>query len=1343
MSNNDGDRKKKKKSKHKDDNPSGPQTIRSYKVTEEPDGTLVCNCPEFRATGKVCTEILAVRLSIEFGPPGPYFAVADKSHLDEPAAKGKKKPAKVTGGKARGSDKRGQHPLADHRVERDYEDFLGRLDKGWAPFDSDSEEFTDPDLETQPKKKKKSGEPKKPTHNRVSAGRPVVSTPLHPGRSSVSPTKFNHKPGPKGKAKNSLLPALPAASRMSALKFTNDSDDSYDEAIPESYKPLPAGNFTDNQKEGFVAGVNFTPEEFDLAGLDRKRWNSVNYTLRHDEAIEMADLVEATSLTIGSAILVLGPSLDHEAEQLQDIDWLTSDAEPIDHTGASVLKNAWLHSQSTSLKKILAFRYDPARVHWLLFEIDLSTEEMICYEPLSQHGEALDMAGLVLIAKFFKPGRAGNKPQLDSIPFSYKVKCLGIQPDGASCGFWMATTAFLIICGIPITKPIVKILKALTPVNIKEHWKWMLTAFRVEEQGLGVEAANNFLRPFGHGFSEDKWRCVARRPEWISRFNPEIFQQDMAQHIRDPDDPANHSTNMLSEKELELLIQDLDKESRSLTFGHESLHAEDLRRFMDGWANDEVINMFVSVLNHSHQPAVHPHFASAFGLCKVLQARQDADGSAQTIEQELADFDVLKTFLIPVNEPRNVHWLLLGINFESKTISVYDSWPAARGTSDEDVSGHLQPVGLSVLAAQIISSASQGKLNFAGQEWDTRRVSVPSQNNSNDCGFFVIMFILHLVHWGALNPPDCPPILTFSAKNMHKMRIILASAVAVWCASRNSRDIENLSQNSIEQATRPQSPATSDKNHISDIATDEKGPALWTESLIQQEAQVQTDAAAGTLSVDETRNSYSPVPSSVDGEDFLPELEEEEPDVQTDIYGDGENEEDVFSSLTSLDSPWAMQASLGSPDAERVNAEGVNPAPCQILGSHTNSCLERISPGRWSAPSLHKANSSPARITCTIDNNVFRRRRHPTTSNGRHDTRLPAVAQPANLNAGEGAAIALRRWVLRRDCMPSTHDVASPDPISVHDVSSPVTSTAMRVPAACAPHIRMRFVNAVPPHHHVAATAAFLLLASHSLHPPHRTKARLHFLTSLPCSINALSPLRPTANAAYPLPQSTEPNVSLGQRALVSPGGAGFHCLWGMDAPRFCGARNSGGSLPMPVLCVRQYHLFLSPTALFPGCVTAASSLLPAPVSPQGPRLRLPIHGFPRYTRASPALPRGRVTTAPLLFICRRARPVYVDEPSPSPSTPTPVYTADPTRLALLVPVPFPFPLPESATAARARLFESDEGEDEEDSGHWEGERDGEGSEHGWNGPVCEVAFPETPMYTREERPRLVGRRRA
>jgi hypothetical protein len=106
--------------------------------------------------------------------------------------------------------------------------------------------------------------------------------------------------------------------------------------------------------------VNFTPEEFDLAGLDRKRWNSVNYTLRHDEAIEMADLVEATSLTIGSAILVLGPSLDHEAEQLQDIDWLTSDAEPIDHTGAVSRTHHFLYHHATELFQSLLFLTSPS-----------------------------------------------------------------------------------------------------------------------------------------------------------------------------------------------------------------------------------------------------------------------------------------------------------------------------------------------------------------------------------------------------------------------------------------------------------------------------------------------------------------------------------------------------------------------------------------------------------------------------------------------------------------------------------------------------------------------------------------------------------------------------------------------------------------------------------------------------------------------------------------------------------------------------------------------------------------------------------------------------------------------
>ncbi|KAJ7745512.1 hypothetical protein B0H14DRAFT_3514513 [Mycena olivaceomarginata] len=111
------------------------------------------------------------------------------------------------------------------------------------------------------------------------------------------------------------------------------------------------------------------------------------------------------------------------------------------------------------------------------------------------------------------------------------------------------------------------------------------------------------------------------------------------------------------------------------------------------------------------------------------------------------------------------------------------------------------------------------------------------------------------------------------------------------------------------------------------------------------------------------------------------------------------------------------------------------------------------------------------------------------------------------------------------------------------------------------------------------------------------------------------------------------------------------------------------------------------------------------------------MHMFPFLVPAPPPLPLSTSTTEGE----GEAAPAYVNEPSPSPSTPTPAYTADPAGLALPVP--------------------SDEGEDEEDSRHWEGEINGEGSKHGWDGPVCEVVFPETPTYAREESPCLVGSR--
>ncbi len=67
--------------------------------------------------------------------------------------------------------------------------------------------------------------------------------------------------------------------------------------------------------------------------IEWKRWNG-DYTLRQDEVIEMANLLDALSLALKKGILVLGPTFNREAEFLKHIDWLPWDEEPIDQTGA-------------------------------------------------------------------------------------------------------------------------------------------------------------------------------------------------------------------------------------------------------------------------------------------------------------------------------------------------------------------------------------------------------------------------------------------------------------------------------------------------------------------------------------------------------------------------------------------------------------------------------------------------------------------------------------------------------------------------------------------------------------------------------------------------------------------------------------------------------------------------------------------------------------------------------------------------------------------------------------------------------------------------------------------------
>lgn len=83
-----------------------------------------------------------------------------------------------------------------------------------------------------------------------------------------------------------------------------------------------------------LQNLALSPEDLDILDIDWIRWQNKSYTLRADEVDEMGSLLEALSFACGEGVLVLGPSYAFEAERVRIVDWMPSDDEPIDATGA-------------------------------------------------------------------------------------------------------------------------------------------------------------------------------------------------------------------------------------------------------------------------------------------------------------------------------------------------------------------------------------------------------------------------------------------------------------------------------------------------------------------------------------------------------------------------------------------------------------------------------------------------------------------------------------------------------------------------------------------------------------------------------------------------------------------------------------------------------------------------------------------------------------------------------------------------------------------------------------------------------------------------------------------------
>ncbi|KAJ6466725.1 hypothetical protein C8R47DRAFT_1153492 [Mycena vitilis] len=841
------DKKEKKEKKEKKKKKQATDRRPFYVVSEEADGSLVCTCPAFKATGKTCVEIAGARLYREFGP-------AERYKNPEPE-KGKKKV-----GQSSKKVKKDKAPprLPDHVIDKEYETFLQRLeeDPDWNPFPSTGST----------REKTQTG----PSGTTVSRGRPPAIAPLHPGRSPTkSPVKFSGKPGPKPHAYNSLLASLPGKSpKKTATKTahqgspessssSSDSGSDSDEHGELPWAPLPAPDYSSKGKG--KAKISPTPEpsgatveDVQIMDVNFSHWSATpNYKLRQDEELEVCELLNAVAVGMRNGVLVLGDSYAFDANKLRDVVWTASDDEPINARGApafakeTVLQKAWLHSQAITLDTLLVFHNDRVRDHWLLFQGSLGKKKrVVCYEPLSSHGQQLDIQDINLFVSYFSQQRP-SEPATRKPNFDYRARTLNIQRDGYSCGFWMITLALLIVCNVAIDEECIDCLDAIGIDTLQYHWKCILTSWRIEEHGLGYLPLNNILAywnlEFGPDSSDQHPECVAHRPAWISRFDPTQVDRELA-NLRSPGyngkiEPAaskniasgsvpkikvpaepTRAERMVSIQRRIKRLQDTNTEV--LCFGKQQITLEHLNKriLKSAMADDEIINMLIAIYSHgteSSAPNPIDHFAahfqlqkptrdfkilSSFFLPKLFDAVKQSNSPQGLTEPHAkrllrwfkkVNLNQLNRLFIPINFPAGVHWFLLVVYFGTKHVIIYDSWSQNRQDcedSDQSIASTPYHQVLAVLVAllKLLYKATDGKLTDLDPTWVIQALPVPSQTNGVDCGFFMIMFLLHLLYFDEVNGKDCPPSLKISAQNMPDIRLTLADCLIEWCSTSTS-----------------------------------------------------------------------------------------------------------------------------------------------------------------------------------------------------------------------------------------------------------------------------------------------------------------------------------------------------------------------------------------------------------------------------------------------------------------------------------------------------------------------------------------------------------------------------
>lgn len=105
-------------------------------------------------------------------------------------------------------------------------------------------------------------------------------------------------------------------------------------------------------------------------------------------------------------------------------------------------------------------------------------------------------------------------PLEDPGSLGYTAFCLGLQKDGTSCGFWVATFALLRVFEIDLASPAnKKVLKKLGVNGLKTLWQSIIVNYLQDSTGLQASILQEFLSMFSD------WKGFPNSTHCVSLFN--------------------------------------------------------------------------------------------------------------------------------------------------------------------------------------------------------------------------------------------------------------------------------------------------------------------------------------------------------------------------------------------------------------------------------------------------------------------------------------------------------------------------------------------------------------------------------------------------------------------------------------------------------------------------------------------------------------------------------------------------------------------------------------------------------------------------------------------------------